>query len=59
MNKMIPPDYFSDQSKSLLSSLTASGPNGAISEPTIIAYSNPDFYANFLANNVFPVPGGP
>jgi len=59
MNKIIPFGYFSAQSKSLLISVTAIGPNGAISLPTITAYSKPDSVANFLAKSVLPVPGGP
>ena len=59
MNRMIPFYCPSAQSKSLLSSLTASGPRGAISLPTITAYSRPDCRASFLANRVLPVPGGP
>lgn len=59
MKRMIPLFYFSAQSNNLFSSLTANGPKGAISEPTIIAYSNPDFKASFFAKRVLPVPGGP
>lgn len=59
INNIIPSFYYSAQSNNLLSSLTARGPKGAISEPTIIAYSNPDFNDNFFANRVLPVPGGP
>ena len=59
INKMIPFFYPSAQSKSLLSSLTANGPRGAISDPTITQYSSPDFIANFFAKRVLPVPGGP
>jgi hypothetical protein len=55
----IPFGYFSAQSNTLLISYTACGPNGAISEPTITAYSMPDSIASFLAKSVFPVPGGP
>ena len=59
MNKIIPFVYFSAQSNSLLISFTASGPKGAISDPTITAYSRPDYMDSFLANKVLPVPGGP
>lgn len=59
MNRIMPYYYFSAQSNNELISLTARGPNGAISEPTITAYSRPDCMANFLANMVLPVPGGP
>jgi len=59
MNNTIPFFYASAQSKSLLISSTAKWPRGAISEPTITAYSIPDYIANFLAKSVLPVPGGP
>jgi hypothetical protein len=59
INRMIPFYYFSAQSKSVFNSFTANGPKGAISEPTITAYSRPDYIANFLAKRVLPVPGGP
>jgi len=59
INNTIPFGYFSAQSNSLLISETAIGPNGAISLPTITAYSKPDYIASFLAKSVFPVPGGP
>jgi hypothetical protein len=59
IKRMIPLFYFSAQSKRVLSSLTARGPRGAISEPTITAYSRPDFSASFFAKRVLPVPGGP
>ena len=59
INKIIPFFYFSAQSKSLLISWTAMGPNGAMSEPTMTAYSRPDYMESFLAKRVLPVPGGP
>ena len=59
MNTTIPFFYYSAQSNNLLSSPTASGPSGAISEPTMTAYSIPDYIASFLAKSVLPVPGGP
>jgi len=59
MNRTIPLFYFSAQSNRRLSSVTATGPRGAMSEPTITAYSIPDSIANFFAKRVLPVPGGP
>ena len=59
INRIIPFFYASAQSNNLFNSLTAKGPRGAISDPTITQYSKPDFMASFFANKVFPVPGGP
>lgn len=59
MNRIIPLLFFSAQSNNLFSSKTAYDPSGAMSDPTITAYSNPLCIASFFANSVLPVPGGP
>ena len=59
IKRIIPFGYFSAQSNNEFNSVTAIGPSGATSEPTMTAYSSPDYIANFLAKSVFPVPGGP
>jgi hypothetical protein len=59
MKRIIPLGYLSAQSNNVFNSVTAIGPKGATSDPTITAYSSPDYIASFFANNVLPVPGGP
>ena len=59
MNRIMPLGWFSAQSNSLFSSVTASLPRGAISEPTMTANSRPLYMASFFAKRVLPVPGGP